>query len=175
MKYVGVAAYSGEPPTALAEDAKEFVNGLVRCGGTHKIALVTGGYWGLMKVLVDQALKSGLHVIIVPPIELESIEYPENAFVIKSGTSFRLRSVILVRTSDVLVALGGAGGTFQEIVTAYDEGKSVYVLGGRGLPTDKVKLLAPYIDNRRTSRIVYVESVAELVNEVCKELSGCAP
>ncbi|MEM2757611.1 MAG: LOG family protein, partial [Sulfolobales archaeon] len=83
---------------------------------------------------------------------------------------FRLRSIILVRTCDVLVALGGAGGTFQEIVSAYDEGRPVFVLGGRGLPTDKVKLLTPYIDDRRTSKIIYTEDINELVNEVCKEL-----
>ncbi|MEM0361366.1 MAG: LOG family protein [Sulfolobales archaeon] len=170
MRYVGIAAYSGEPPPNLVEDAREFINMLVKCCGTEKIALVVGGYWGLMKVLVDEGLRHGLRVVIIPPIELEGIEYPEDALVIKSGTSFRMRSVILVRTCDVLVALGGAGGTFQEIVTAYDEGRPIFVLGGRGLPTDKVKLLTPYIDDRRTSKITYVEDVGELVDNVCREL-----
>ncbi len=173
MKYVGIAAYSGEPPPNLIEDVREFINMLVRNCNAGKIALVVGGYWGLMKVLVDEGLRLGLPVVIIPPIELENIEYPENALVIKSGTSFRLRSVILVRSSNVLVALGGAGGTFQEIVTAYDEGRPVFVLGGKGLPTDKVRLLAPYIDDRKTSRIIYVEKVNELVDEVCSELRRC--
>ncbi|MEL9997455.1 MAG: LOG family protein [Sulfolobales archaeon] len=169
MKYVGIAAYSGEAPPDLINDTKEFVKGLVSCCG-NELVLVVGGYWGLMKVLVDEALSLGVKVLIIPPIELENISYPENSLVIKSGTSYRLRSVILVRTSDVLVALGGAGGTFQEIVTAYDEGKPTFVLGGKGLPTDKVRYIAPYIDDRRTSKIVYVEDVNELVLEVCREL-----
>ncbi|MEM1982974.1 MAG: LOG family protein [Sulfolobales archaeon] len=170
MRYIGIAAYSGEAPAKLIEDVKGFISALVKQCGIEKIALVVGGYWGLMKVLVDEALKLGLRVVITPPIELENIKYPEDAIVIRSGTSFRLRSIILVRTCDVLVALGGAGGTFQEIVSAYDEGRPVFVLGGRGLPTDKVKLLTPYIDDRRTSKIIYTEDINELVNEVCKEL-----
>ncbi|MCS7108595.1 MAG: LOG family protein [Sulfolobales archaeon] len=170
MKYVGIAAYSGEPSPKLMEDAKHFIHMFARCCGNERVALVVGGYWGLMKVLVDEGLRLGLPVVIIPPIELENIKYPEGAVVIKSGTSYRMRSIILVRTCDVLVALGGAGGTFQEIVSAYDEGRPIFVLGGRGLPTDKVKQLAPYIDDRRTSKIFYTEAVDELVKEVCREL-----
>ncbi len=170
MKYIGIAAYSGDPPPKLINNVKDFINKLSKCLDLNDIVLVAGGYWGLMRVVVDEALRLGIKVVIIPPIELEGITYPSKAIVIRSGTSYRLRSVILVRTSDVVVALGGAGGTFQEIVTAYDEGKPVIVLGDTGLPTDRIRFLAPFIDDRKSSRILYVTGVDELVESVCNEL-----
>ncbi len=170
MKYVGVAAYSGEPPQTSKYAAQEFVWGLRKRVPVERVAFVLGGYWGLMKVVVDEAIKAGFRVIILPPERMEDTAFPEDALVIKTGTSFRVRSVFLVRTADVLVALGGESGSIQEIVTAYTEGKPIYVLGSTGLSTDKVKALAPYIDRRMVAEIHIVNEPLELAEAVSKAL-----
>lgn len=170
MRYVGIAAYSGTPPEALVEGAREFIDRLSEGIEVGRTALVVGGYWGLMKYVVDEGLAVGFTVIIFPPESMEDIKFPDEAVVVKTGTSFRVRSVFLVRTSDVLVALGGASGSIQEIVTAYTEGKDVFVLGGSGMPTDKVSMLSPYIDNRKTSRITIINNPRELAEAVIKSL-----
>ena len=171
MKYVGIAAYSGSPSETLIEGAREFIARLAERADRDKIALVLGGYWGLMKYVVDEALDIGFKVIIMPPESMEDIYFPEDAIVIKTGTSFRVRSVFLVRTSDVLVALGGASGSIQEVVTAYTEGKNIFVLGGSGMPTDRLSSFSPYVDDRRTSKITIVNNPRELADKVIDSVS----
>jgi len=74
----------------------------------------------LMKYVVDKAIELGFNVIILPPVGLEDASFPEKAIVVKTGVSFRNRSVFLARTVDVLVVLGGGGGCIQELVTVCD-------------------------------------------------------
>ncbi len=170
MKYVGIAAYSGSPPDHLRVACEEFIESLSLCCDVSKTVIVVGGYWGLMRYVVDNALKYGFKVLILPPLEMEDVNFPEEAIVVRTGTSFRVRSVFLVRTSDVLVVLGGAGGTIQELITAYVEGRPILVLSMTGLATDKLSVLAPYIDERKTSVIKYVGNPKDLAQEVCNYL-----
>ncbi len=170
MRYVGIAAYSGMPFGELAEAARAFIRELGKLVDVKHTAIVTGGYWGLMRVVVDAALKEGFHVVIIPPHEEEGAPFPEDAVVVKTGTSFRVRSVFLVRTSNVLVVLGGAAGSIQEAVTAYTEGVPILVLSGYGMPTDRLRALAPYLDNRELARIYIVESPSILAKAVAKVL-----
>jgi len=175
LRYIGVAAYSGPPPDHLKAAAEEFLQTLALCRSVDDTAIVTGGYWGLMKYVVDQALSLGFRVIIIPPLEMEDIQFPLDALVIRTGTSFRVRSIFLVRTSEVLVALGGAAGTMQEIVTAYTEGIPIFVLGMTGLPTDKLYGLAPYLDNRKRAEIRFFNDPKTLTQAVCKYLEETPP
>jgi len=94
-----------------------------------------------MKYIVDYALEKGFKIVLFPPIEKEGVEFPSNVIVIKTGVSYRVRSIFLVRTSDVLVVLGGASGTIQEITSAYCENKAIFVLVDTGFPSDKISCL----------------------------------
>jgi len=170
MRYVGIAAYSGTPPEHLRIAAEEFIHLLSACArGRWDLTVVVGGYWGLMRHVVDAALSEGLKVVILPPLEMEDVRFPDGAIVVRTGTSFRVRSVFLVRTSDVLVAMGGASGTMQEVVTAYTEGVPVVSLRS-GLPSDKLENIAPYLDDRKIAPISYVNTPEELADRVCKLL-----
>ncbi|MCC6011343.1 MAG: hypothetical protein LM556_02965 [Desulfurococcaceae archaeon] len=164
---MGIAAHSEEPSEELLVKARRFIDELwVNCGSGTR--LVVGGYWGLMKHVVDTALNYGFTVIILPPLELEHISYPEKAIVIKTGVSFRARSVFLVRTSDLLVVLGGGAGCIQELVTAYTEKKPIYVLVDTGYSTDIVKSWPLYLDSRALVPIVKISDPVELAREVCR-------
>ncbi|MCC6034822.1 MAG: hypothetical protein LM567_04950 [Desulfurococcaceae archaeon] len=165
--YIGIAAHSEEPDMTLIVKSHRFLEELwSMCGST--VRLVLGGYWGLMKHVVDKAVELGFTVIILPPLELEHVEFPEKAIVIKTGVSFRARSVFLTRTSDVLVVLGGAAGCIQELVTAYTEKKPVYVLIDTGYSTDLVKNWPTYLDNRMLAPILKYSDPVELARDVCK-------
>ncbi len=175
LRYVGIAAYSGPPPDHLRAAAEEFLHSLSLCRSPESTVIVVGGYWGLMRVVVDEAIKLGFKVLILPPLEMEDVRYPPEALVVRTGTSFRVRSVFLVRTSEVLVALGGAGGTLQEIVTAYTEGVPTYVLGMTNMPTDKVTYFTPYIDERKRASIKVINDPTEIAKEVCSYLEQTPP
>ena len=110
MELVAVAAHSGPPGPDHESRIREFARLLAsRCGGST--VLLVGGYWGFMRVLVDEALALGMRVVLFPPVEREDVEFPEGAVVLRLGLSYRMRSVAMVRSSDALVVLGGASGT----------------------------------------------------------------
>ncbi len=165
--YIGVAAYSGEPGREAVEATNAFIEELSRTCRGERTVVVTGGYWGLMKHVVDKAIAEKLQPLILPPLEREDEAYPEEAIIVKTGASYRLRSIFLVRTSDVLVVLGGAAGTIQEAVTAYTERKTVILLL-TGMPSDKLAELAPWIDERKLAEIHVTHDPRETARKACQ-------
>ena len=161
------AAYSGDPPKDLAEKSAIVLEKL--CKLCNKFTVLVGGYWGLMKHIVDKSLELGLQVVIVAPIEEEETTFPEKAIVFRPGVSYRVRSVYMVRSCNALIALGGESGTIQEIVTAYAEGKPVYVLKS-GLSSDRVALFAPYMDSRALAEVKIFEEPEKLAETVAREI-----
>ena len=170
MRVVSFAAYSGEPSEELIDKARRFLEELARC--SPRPVLAFGGYWGLMRVMVDEALRLGFTVLIFPPIEREDWGFPSEAIVVRSGMGFRLRSIALVRTGDVLVAMGGGSGTMQEVVTAYAEGKDVFLLAPTGLPSDRLAEMAPYLDTRRLAEIRVYSDPIGMTRAVCRAVGG---
>ncbi len=168
MKQIAIACYSGGVDNVHRINIEKFVELLSkRCG--RNITLFLGGYWGVMKIVVDKAIELGIPVVLFLPIEEEDIEVPEKAIVIRGGMGYRLRSVAMVRSADIVVVLGGASGTIQEAVTAYTEGKPVLVLKS-GLDSDKLSHLSPYVDSRALSRIEIFDDVETLVLNICNKL-----
>ena len=102
---IAVSAYSGIPPEELVSETRRFLEELAeRC---WPYRLYVGGYRGLMKTVVDEALKLGVTVTAIIPVEYEEDEYPEEVVTVHTGMSFKGRNVILVRSGELLAALGG--------------------------------------------------------------------
>lgn len=172
MLKIGIAAHSEVKNEEHANMAAEFIYHLSKCldklGLKEKTYLLLGGYWGIMKIIVDKALEQGLRVALLPPCEMDSENiFPPDVLVIRTGLSMRGRSIALARSSDVLVSLGGSAGTILEIIAAYTENVPVYVLGNTGLPSDKVKIFSPFIDERKNATITINTSPDELVSSIC--------
>ncbi|ADV64934.1 hypothetical protein [Desulfurococcus mucosus] len=168
MRTIAVAAYSGQPDPRQTDSARMFIEEICRCSNGD-LAVAVGGYWGLMRIIVDAALTCGLKVLIYPYAEMEGLHYPEKAVVVKTGLTPEARSIPLVRSSDALVALGGGVGTMIEVMLAYSMGKPVYLLRN-GFPSDRLEVLAPYIDERKLAELkIYGDPVA-LARDVCRLL-----
>jgi uncharacterized protein (TIGR00725 family) len=168
-KYIGVAAYSG----FVNDDVKEKVLNIFRnikefCN--DDLIIVVGGYEGLMKHIVDYALSLNFKVVILPPIEQENRSFPDNAIVIKTGSTYTVRSVFLVHTSNVLIVVGGGSGSLHELVAAYNEGKPIYVLTNTGLPTDIAENIPEKIDYRISITIKKFKDPKDLAKELCLEI-----
>ncbi|MEM3979655.1 MAG: hypothetical protein QXF79_00170, partial [Ignisphaera sp.] len=86
--------------------------------------------------------------------------------------TFIIRSSILVHASDMLVAIGGGIGSIEEIITAYNEGKQVYVLVDTGLPTDIVKMLPSKLDEKAEKLLQIFNDPESLAREVCRTLTS---
>jgi uncharacterized protein (TIGR00725 family) len=166
---IAIAAHSGPYPQEAEERARAFVREVSKCGPT----LILGGYWGLMKVVVDEAAALGLKTVLILPMEHEAVEPPTGVILIRTGMEYRARSVPLVRSSDALVALGGEAGTMIEALMAYAMGKPVIVLTGLGFSSDKLELAFPNaFDRRMTAQVTYTNDVRLAAQAAC---SGRSP
>lgn len=154
----------------MVEKAKKFLEALISMCGRN-LVLFLGGYWGLMKTVVDEALRNDLKVVLILPVEKEVCPY--KAICIRTGLGFKARSITLVRSVDVLVVLGGASGTLLELVAAYAMGIPVIVLTGTGYPTDQIPLTyGEYLDHRRTAKIYYYEDPISVARKACELVCG---
>ncbi|AWR95124.1 LOG family protein [Acidianus brierleyi] len=163
---IAIAAHSGEYNEEMKIKVKEFLEGV--SNECKNPVLLLGGYWGLMKEVVDQACNLGLRVILLLPIENEDVSPPDSVIKIKTGMEYRARSIPLIRSSDAVVALGGGVGTEIEILMGYGMGKPVFVLSNTGFSTDKlIKAFPDYFDHREVVKVSYIDNPRELAKTLC--------
>ena len=162
---LGIAAYGGEPSQELIGMAKEFLKTL-KSKIIDDVVLILGGYWGLMGYITEEAIRLGFKVVHILPEKAEAKKV-ENAIAIRTGSSPNLRSTILVRSSDVLIVLGGGAGTMMEALMAYREGIPIVAIVGYGADSDKFfKVYDKSFDSRGLSKIVVCNNVLEAVRKI---------
>jgi uncharacterized protein (TIGR00725 family) len=167
---IAVAVHSGHVP-GLGEKARLFVEALAkRCPDA---VLLVGGYWGHMVDVVDAALEKGLRVVLFLPMEREEVKAPPGTVMVRTGCEFRCRSVLMIRSADVVAVLGGGVGTTIEALMAYAMGKPFFVLANVGAATDRLQTAYPeYFDERRAVKAVYEEDPVRLAELVCAAGKG---
>ncbi len=127
-RYVGVIG-AGECDDSLAQMAKEIGQGIARMGAI----LICGGLGGIMAAACEGARQEGgLTVGILPGTHRGEA----NQFVdIEIVTGIHeARNLIIIRTADVLVAIGGSYGTLSEIGFALKMNKPVIGLKTWDIP-----------------------------------------
>jgi len=95
-------------------------------------ALVCGGLSGVMEAACKGAKDAGgLTIGIIPSLDKSSAN-PYVDIVIPTGMGYA-RNVIVVRSADAIIAIGGRFGTLTEIGDALDAGKeTLRILNTRG-------------------------------------------
>jgi uncharacterized protein (TIGR00725 family) len=92
------------------------------------------------------------------------VEYHD--VLIFTGSGLMGREVINIRSSDIVVIIGGRSGTLGEFSIAYDEGKLIGVLLDTGGITSEIKNIGNIIKKRTGARIIYGEDPGKLVREL---------
>jgi len=146
---------------SLAEQAGEALGQLV---GT----IVCGGRGGVMEAVSRGAKRAGATVVgILPGDSLEGgNDYLD--IVIPSGIGFA-RNITNVLAGDLVVVIGGASGTLNEISFAWMYGRPIVALVGAGGWAER--LAGQSVDDRRDDVIERAESVDELTRIVREKLS----
>jgi uncharacterized protein (TIGR00725 family) len=114
-----------------AGDAPEEVCAMAREVGreiaTRGAVLINGGLGGVMRAAAEGARSAGGHTIgIIPSYERASAnQFIE--FVVATGMG-EARNVIIVASSDAVIAMAGEGGTLAEIGLAKKFGRPVIAL-----------------------------------------------
>ena len=105
-------------------DLREMAYEVGRLLAENEAILVCGGLGGVMEAACQGAYEhDGTTVGVLPSDDT----YEANSYVqVPIATGFGVgRNMVIVRTADVLIALGGSYGTLSEIALALDLGKRV--------------------------------------------------
>lgn len=134
--------------------------------------LVTGATTGLPDLVSRAARRhGGLTVGISPAIsEAEHIaayRYPTDSVDVMIYTGFALkgRNVINVRSSDIVIIIGGGMGTLNELTIAYDEGKVIGVLEKTGGIADHLREIVAFANKASAARLLFATEPEQLVDE----------
>ncbi len=128
MKTAGVIG-AGKAERELLKMAEEVGKLLAKEG----VIIITGGLGGVMEAASRGAfLEGGITVGILPTVRKDDAN-PYVKIPIPTGMD-EMRNALVVRASDVLIAIGGEYGTLSEIALALKTGKKVI-----GLKTWNIK------------------------------------
>lgn len=171
---VGVmGSASGEFTSA----ARELSYALGRTVAERGFTLITGACPGLPYECARGARsQGGLSVGISPALSLDEHVHkylsPSDVFdvLIYTGSGLMGREVTNIRSSDMVVIVGGRSGTLGEFAIAYDEGKLIGVLEGTGGITGHLpEIVRSFADKDTGARLLYDADPAQLIARLAHE------
>jgi uncharacterized protein (TIGR00725 family) len=137
--------------------------------------MVTGGCPGLPLAAACGAKEEGGFVVgISPGLSLDEHVYKYGSptefhdVLIFTGSGLMGREVVNIRSSDVVIIVGGRSGTLGELAISYDEGKLIGVLTGTGGITDLVREILVACAKDTGARVVYDADPDRLVEELLR-------
>lgn len=135
--------------------------------------LLTGACPGLPHAAVLGAHEVGGHVIGISPavslmdhVETFGSPYREYDVMIFTGLGLMGRELVNIRTSDIVILVGGRSGTLGEFAIAYEEGKLIGVLTGTGGITDLMPEIVDRLGKQTGSVVVYESDPLALVADL---------
>ncbi len=83
-----------------------------------------------------------------------------------TGSGLMGREVVNIRSSDIVVIVGGRSGTLGEFSIAYDEGKLIGVLQGTGGITSEIKNIVSIVKKETGAKLIYDVDPRNLVSQL---------
>jgi len=169
---IGVMGGASEP---IATGHRRLVRSLGGAIGRAGCVTVTGACPGLpFEAALGANEVGGLVIGISPALSLDEHvhKYQSPAaghdVLVFTGSGLMGREVVNIRTSDMVVIVGGRSGTLGELAIAYDEGKLIGVLLGTGGITDIIPEILRACAKNTGARVVYDASPDALVEELLR-------
>jgi uncharacterized protein (TIGR00725 family) len=141
--------------------------------------VLTGATWNLPYAAAKAAkVEGGNHVTSVgfsPAASrlahVNKYKLPVDAYdsILYTGFEYTGRNLLLVRSSDAVIMVGGRIGTLNELTIAIEEHKPIGVMMGSGGMTDEVDNVLKAAKRTRYG-IIYHDDPVELVKQVLKRL-----
>ncbi len=140
--------------------------------------LVTGGCPGLPYEAVLGASEAGGLVVGISPglslhEHLNKYSSPVDSFdvMIYTGSGLMGREIENIRSSDIVVFIGGRSGTLGEFAIAYDEGKLIGVLSGTGGVADAIDELVRLCDKETGAVVISDSDPSRLIDRLLEYYS----
>ncbi len=166
----------GSASDTLAADAARVLRAtaeaLGRALAARDVIVLTGATTGTPHLVGQTARAAGaLHLGISPALnEQEHVaryQLPTDACdaIIYTGFGLKGRNVVLVRSSDVALFVGGSTGSLNEFTIAHDEGRVVGCLTGTGGVADEAQRLLQVLPHKAGARVIYHDEPAQLLDQ----------
>ena len=160
---------------AMTRDILEKAHALGRAIARNGCILVTGGCPGLpLAAACGAKEEGGLVVGISPGLSLDEHVYKYGSptefhdVLIFTGSGLMGREVVNIRSSDIVVIVGGRSGTLGELAISYDEGKLIGVLTGTGGISDLVQEILAACAKDTGARVIYDAEPTRLIAELLR-------
>src|ERR671938_1665392 len=171
---VGVMGSAADTLSAEAAQALRAKSGaLGRAIAARDLVVLTGATTGTPHLVGQTARAAGaLHVGISPAQNerehVERYKLPTDAcdVIIYTGFGLKGRNVVLVRSCDVALFVGGSIGSLNEFTIAHDEGRVVGCLTGTGGVADEAERLLQTFSKKTGACVLHGDDPARL-------LAGC--
>jgi uncharacterized protein (TIGR00725 family) len=167
---VGVMGSAGNE---AADDVIEKSRSLGKNIAQRGFVLITGACPGLPYECARGVKQTGgLSIGISPALSLDEhihkYRSPTDVFdvIIYTGSGLMGREVTNIRSSDMVIILGGRSGTLGEFAIAFDEGKLIGILQGSGGITEQIPDIVASFQKDSGARLVYSDDPVELINEM---------
>jgi len=141
--------------------------------------LVTGATTGLPAMVANAFRRSGGFALGISPAEnysehVERYGLPDDGadMIVYTGFGYKGRNVVNIRSSDIVIILGGATGTLNEFTIAYDEGKVIGVLAGSGGVADHIEKIVEVCRKPNAGKLFFDSDPRTLVQTCVGALAG---
>lgn len=135
------------------------------------VTVLTGATTGLPFLVGSVAHRAGAYHVGISPAESgaeHSLTYklPQGNFdlLIYTGFGLKGRNVVLVRSCDVVLIVGGSMGALNEFTIAHDEGRVVGCLTGTGGAADEVGRLMKALPKKTRARVYFDDDPSRLLD-----------
>ena len=167
---IGVMGHAGSD---LPEKEKKLAFELGKAVAEQNCILITGGCPGYpFEAAKGAASQGGLVIGISPGLSLwehvNKYHSPteHHDLLIFTGSGLMGREVVNIRSSDMVVIVGGKSGTLGEFAIAYDEGKLIGILMGTGGITTEIKYLVRVIRKDTGAKLLYDRDPRRLIRRL---------
>lgn len=139
----------------------------------HGCVTITGACPGLpLAAACGAKQKNGLVIGISPGLSLDEHRYKYSSptefhdVLIFTGSGLMGREIVNIRSSDIVIIIGGRSGTLGELAIAYDEGKLIGVLTGTGGISDMIAEILNACSKDTGAIVQYDDDPVKLVNSL---------
>jgi uncharacterized protein (TIGR00725 family) len=163
----------GSASPAEAPAVAALCRGLGRAVAGRGCCLLTGACPGLPHEAVLGAKEVEGHVVGISPaasfrehVEAHRSPYREYDVLIFTGLGPMGRELVNIRSSDIVVVIGGRSGTLGEFAIAYEEGKLIGVLTGTGGITGALATVAAALRKDTGAEVMYDDDPGRLIDRL---------
>lgn len=168
---VGVMGSANDTlPDGVSDVVRERAEALGRALAARDVLLLTGATTGLTYMVAKSARASGAFHLGISPAASESehverYELPVDACdaIIYTGFGLKGRNVVLVRSCDIVLFIGGSWGTLNEFSIAHDEGRVMGCLTGTGGVADEAERLLQIFPKRMDACVLHGDDPMRLL------------